>query len=49
MKNMFSVISGIVNVMGRVRGIEDATGEINSRIQALGGRTRRRWTKRLSA
>ena len=36
MKNMFSVISGIVNVMGRVRGIEDATGEINSRIQALG-------------
>ena len=36
MKNMFAVISGIVNVVGRVRGIEDATGEINSRIHALG-------------
>ena len=36
MKNMFSVISGIVNVMGRVRGVEDTASEINSRIQALG-------------
>jgi|TARA_R100000049_G_C1950130_1_gene97332 PAS domain S-box-containing protein len=35
-KNMFSVISGIVNVMGRVRGVEDAASEINSRIHALG-------------
>ena len=35
-KNMFSVISGIVNVMGRVRGVEDTTSEINSRIHALG-------------
>ena len=36
MKNMFSVISGIVNVMGRVRGVESEAAEINSRIQALG-------------
>ena len=36
MKNMFSVISGIVNVMGRVRGVEAEAAEINSRIQALG-------------
>ncbi|WP_370178459.1 PAS domain-containing protein [Alteriqipengyuania sp.] len=36
MKNMFSVISGIVNVMGRVRGIESEAAEINSRIHALG-------------
>lgn len=35
-KNMFSVISGIVNVMGRVRGVEDTASEINSRIHALG-------------
>ncbi|WP_425341865.1 PAS domain-containing protein [Citromicrobium bathyomarinum] len=36
MKNMFSVISGIVNVMGRVRGVETEASEINSRIHALG-------------
>ena len=36
MKNMFAVISGIVNVTGRVRGIQDETAEINARIQALG-------------
>lgn len=36
MKNMFSVISAIVNVTGRVRGIEGETNEITSRIQALG-------------
>ena len=36
MKNMFSVISGIVNITGRVRGIEDEAAEINARIQALG-------------
>lgn len=36
MKNMFSVISGIVNVTGRVRGIRDEAAEINARIQALG-------------
>ena len=36
MKNMFAVISGIVNVTGRVRGIQDEAAEINSRIQALG-------------
>lgn len=36
MKNMFSVISGIVNVTGRVRGIESEASEINDRIQALG-------------
>lgn len=36
MKNMFAVISGIVNVTGRVRGIQNETAEINARIQALG-------------
>lgn len=36
MKNMFAVISGIVNVTGRVRGIKEEAAEINSRIQALG-------------
>ena len=36
MKNMFSVISAIVNVTGRVRGIQNETGEITARIQALG-------------
>ncbi|MFL0355735.1 PAS domain-containing protein [Erythrobacter sp. GH1-10] len=36
MKNMFAVISGIVNVTGRVRGIRSEAAEINSRIQALG-------------
>jgi len=36
MKNMFAVISGIVNVTGRARGIQEEAAEINSRIQALG-------------
>ncbi len=36
MKNMFAVISGIVNVTGRARGIRAEAAEINSRIQALG-------------
>ncbi|MEP3050785.1 MAG: PAS domain-containing protein [Erythrobacter sp.] len=36
MKNMFAVISGIVNVTGRVRGVREEADEINSRIQALG-------------
>ncbi|WP_390586106.1 PAS domain-containing protein [Erythrobacter sp. MTPC3] len=36
MKNMFAVISGIVNVTGRMRGIQNEAAEINSRIQALG-------------
>ncbi len=36
MKNMFAVISGIVNVTGRVRGIKDEAAEINARIQSLG-------------
>lgn len=36
MKNMFAVISGIVNVTGRIRGIQGEAAEINSRIQALG-------------
>ncbi|QZH74322.1 MAG: PAS domain-containing protein [Erythrobacter sp.] len=36
MKNMFSVISGIVNITGRMRGIEDEAREINERVQALG-------------
>lgn len=36
MKNMFAVISGIINVTGRVRGIQGEAAEINSRIQALG-------------
>ncbi|MGI9376942.1 MAG: HWE histidine kinase domain-containing protein [Tsuneonella suprasediminis] len=35
-KNMFSVISGIVNITGRARGAESVAGEINGRIQALG-------------
>ena len=36
MKNMFSVISGIVNITGRMRGVEAAAREINERVQALG-------------
>lgn len=36
MKNMFAVISGIVNITGRVRGIPKEAEEINGRIQALG-------------
>ncbi len=36
MKNMFAVISGIVNITGRVRGIPREADEINGRIQALG-------------
>lgn len=36
MKNMFSVISAIVNVTGRVRGLETEAHEISTRIQALG-------------
>ena len=36
MKNLFAVISGIVNVTGRMRGIESEAAEINARIQALG-------------
>ncbi len=36
MKNMFSVISGIVNVTGRMRGVESEAREINERVQALG-------------
>jgi len=36
MKNMFSVISGIVNITGRMRGVEPAAREINERVQALG-------------
>lgn len=36
MKNMFSVISGVVNITGRMRGIENEAQEINDRIQALG-------------
>ena len=36
MKNMFAVISGIVNVTGRMRGIQAEATEINERIQALG-------------
>jgi PAS domain S-box-containing protein len=36
MKNMFSVISGIVNITGRMRGIESEAREINDRVQALG-------------
>ncbi|VWX52803.1 PAS domain-containing protein [Novosphingobium sp. 9U] len=35
-KNMFAVISGIVNITGRVRGIPKEAAEINGRIQALG-------------
>ena len=36
MKNMFSVIAGIVNVTGRVRGVESEASEMVQRIQALG-------------
>lgn len=36
MKNMFAVISGIVNITGRMRGVEDEAREINHRVQALG-------------
>lgn len=36
MKNMFAVISGIVNITGRVHGVEKEAREINERIQALG-------------
>lgn len=36
MKNMFAVISGIVNITGRVRGVQEEAAEINARIQALG-------------
>ncbi|MDG6078917.1 PAS domain-containing protein [Erythrobacter litoralis] len=36
MKNMFAVIAGIVNVTGRVRGVESEASEMVQRIQALG-------------
>jgi two-component sensor histidine kinase len=36
MKNMFSVISGIVNITGRMRGVDKEAREINERVQALG-------------
>ncbi|MGB3797990.1 MAG: PAS domain-containing protein [Alteraurantiacibacter sp.] len=36
MKNMFAVISGIVNITGRMRGVESEAREINDRVQALG-------------
>lgn len=36
MKNMFAVISGIVNITGRMRGVEEEAREINNRVQALG-------------
>jgi len=36
MKNMFAVISGIVNLTGRLRGVETEAKEINERVQALG-------------
>ena len=36
MKNMFSVISGIVNITGRIRGVESEAREITERVQALG-------------
>lgn len=36
MKNMFSVISGIVNITGRLSGIQTAARQINDRVQALG-------------
>ncbi|MBB4657645.1 PAS domain-containing protein [Parvularcula dongshanensis] len=36
MKNMFSVIGGIVTVTGRTRGVQREAAEINDRIQALG-------------
>lgn len=36
MKNMFAVISSIVNITGRVRGVTSEAGEIIDRVQALG-------------
>ncbi len=36
MKNMFAVISGLVTITGRTRGIQDEASEINDRIRALG-------------
>ena len=36
MKNMFAVISGIVNLTARLRGAEGVAKEINERVQALG-------------
>lgn len=36
MKNMFSVIGGLVTVTGRTRGIRDEAAEINERIRAMG-------------
>lgn len=36
MKNVFSVISGVVNITGRLRGFPEHATEINERIQALG-------------
>jgi len=36
MKNMFSVIGGLVTVAGRTRGIQNEAAEINDRIRALG-------------
>lgn len=36
MKNMFSVISSIVNITGRLRNVPDQAREINERVQALG-------------
>ena len=36
MKNMFAVIAGIVNITGRIRGVESEAREINERVQALG-------------
>lgn len=36
MKNMFSVIAGLVTVTGRTRGIRAEAAEINDRIRALG-------------
>jgi PAS domain S-box-containing protein len=36
MKNLFAVLSGIVNMTGRVHDIRKEAGEINERIQALG-------------
>ncbi|QFU09449.1 Blue-light-activated histidine kinase 1 [Rhodobacteraceae bacterium THAF1] len=36
MKNMFSVIGGLVTVTGRTRGIQNEAAEINDRIRAMG-------------
>lgn len=36
MKNMFAVLSGIVSITGRVRGVQKEANEINERIRALG-------------